>query len=524
VKETFEEAIDQYSSEMFSKTFDRSTVSPALEEIEATLASQDFIVDSLRIAVADFEAEANKTSANEMTLRQAIAELIGLLIECGYDARDLSSLSKSMAFPDGRSAEDRFKSAMSNITTKPRSYSVLTTIEDVKFAGEDSYKIGMVTFHGEKSDYSRFIGKIPEELSFTAQLSGKVVVETAARVFGTEQARAYARREIAKAIDLLSLEDPMVAIREPDEERHSRQIVLDEKMAPADISAVNRLELYGKALDSSTRSNTDKILAILDAVLKKPSNQLTNLETRILAGMHFYRKGNSAFDSRDKVVNYIVSLESMFVLPGEHPSSALPKRVLDVMGVSEDYRSEARRLVEDAYHHRGEILHLGLADEYESGRFSREISALNRRLLGIMFRYVGRSNCETLEQLIELLENETIAEREHMLKTAILEINKEYIGNGVLKHSDGSEIGDVSFTFSYKDDGRYVYVLGSITSFKLKGSITDDRDCYIEGKLDDVVGVFRLDMSVTFSPFGLIELALQKRSTLPFKAKAISKI
>lgn len=524
VKETVEEAIDQYSFEMFSKTFDRSTLSPALDEIEATLASQAFIADCLRISVADFEAEADKTSASEIALRQVIAELIGLLIECGYDRRDLSSLSKSMAFADGRSAEDRFKSVISSLTAKPRSYLVLTTIDDVKFAGEDSYRIGMVTFHGEKSDYSRLIGKIPQELSFTAQLSGKVVAETAAQAFGTEQAKAYARREIAKAIDLLSLEDPMVAIREPDDERHSRQIVLDEKMAPVDISAVNRLELYGKVLDSSTRSNTDKILAILDAVLRKPSNQLADLETRILTGMHFYRKGNSAFDSRDKVVNYMVSLESMFVLPGEHPSSALPKRVLDVMGVSQDYRSEVRRLVEEAYHHRGEILHLGLADEYESGHFSREISALNQRLLGIMFRYVGRSKCETLEQFIELLENETIAEREHMLKTAILDINKEYIGKGVLKHSDGSEIGDVSFTFSYKDDGRYVYMLGSVTSFKLKGSITDDRGCYIEGKLDEVVGVFRLDMSVALSPFGLIELTLQKRSTLPFKARAISRI
>ena len=77
--------------------------------------------------------------------------------------------------------------------------------------------------------------------------------------------------------------------------------------------------------------------------------------------MHFYRKGNAAFDNRDKVVNYIVSLESMFVMPGEHPSNTLPKRVIDVMGVSEEYRSDVRRLMEDAYHHRGEILHLGVA-------------------------------------------------------------------------------------------------------------------------------------------------------------------
>jgi hypothetical protein len=524
VKEIVEQAIDQYSYEMFSKEFDISTLSPALDEIEATLKSPAFIADCLRISVADFVAEAESASAGEITLRQAIAELMGLLIESGYDPRDLSSLSKSMAFADGRRAEERFKSVISSLTANPRSYVVLTTIDDVKFAGDESHRIGLVTFHGEKSDYSRFIGKIPQELSFTAQLSGKVVVESPAQAFGTEQAKGLAHREIAKAIDLLSLEDPAMSIREPNEERHSRQIVLDERMMPADISATNRLELYGKVLDSSTRSNTDKILTILDAVLKKPSNQLTDFERRILAGMHFYRKGNAAFDSRDKVVNYIVSLESMIVMSGEHPSSTLPKRVLDVMGVSKDYRSEVRRLVEDAYHHRGEILHLGLADEQESDHFSREISALDRRLLDIMFRYVGKSKCETLEQFIELLENETVAERERMLKTAILDINKEYMGKGVLKHSDGSEIGDVSFTFSYKDDGRYVYMLGSITSFKLKGSVTHDTGCYIVGTLDGIAGVFRVDMAVVFNPFSLIGLALEKRVTLPFKAKVISRI
>jgi hypothetical protein len=213
----------------------------------------------------------------------------------------------------------------------------------------------------------------------------------------------------------------------------------------------------------------------------------------------------------------------MFVMPGEHPSSTLPKRVLDVMGVGEEYRTEVRRLMEDAYHHRGEILHLGVADERESERFSREMGALNRKLLSIMFRFIDKPECKTLKEFLGFLEKETLTQREDMLKTAILDINKEYVGNGVLKHSDGSEIGDVSFTFSYKDDGRYVYMLGSVTSFKLRGTITDDTGCYIEGTLDGNAGVFRLDISTAYGSLGLIELTLRKRSTLPFKARAISR-
>ena len=497
VKETVEEAIDQYSYEMFSKTFDRSILSVALDEIEETLDSRAFIADCLRISVADFAAEVDKPTVSEIELRQTTTEFIGLLIESGYDPRDLASLSTSMALTDGRSADDRFKSVISSLTANPRSYRVLTTLDDVRFAGDDSYRIGNVTLRGEKYDISGLLGKMSQELnekgeSLVTQFSNKTIAETSANAFGNEQAKDIASQETAKAIDILSLEDPKIAIREPNEERHSRQIVLDDQMVPVGLSAVNRLELYGKELDPSTRSNIDKILGILDVALKKPSNQLTDFETRILTGMRFYRKGNSAFDNRDKVVNYIVSLESMLVMPGEHPSNTLPKRVLDVMGVSGEYRSDVRRLMEDAYHHRGEILHLGVADERESERFSREMGALDQRLLGIMFRYIGKSECETLKEFLGFLEKENLSKREQMLKTALLDVNKEYVGKGVLKHSDGSEIGDVSFTFSYKDDGRYVYMLGSVTSFKLKGTITDDTGCYIEGTLDGSAGVFGL--------------------------------
>jgi hypothetical protein len=528
VKETVEEAIDQYSYEVVSKTFDISALSPALGEIEETLESRLFIADCLRISVADFEAEADKASVTEIELRQATAEFIGLLIESGYHPQDLATLSTSMALTDGRSAEDRFKSVISSLGVNPRSYNVLTTLDDVRFAGDVGYRIGNVTLHGEEYDISELLGKMPQELNemkepLVTQFSKKTIVEASAIAFGNEQANEIASEETAKAIDILSLEDPNIAIREPSEERHSRQIILDDRMVPVGLSAVNRLELYGKVLDQSTRSNIDKILAVLDAVLKKPSNQLTDFETRILTGMHFYRKGNSAFDNRDKVVNYIVSLESMLVMPGEHPSNTLPKRALDVMGVSEEYRSEVRRLLEDAYHHRGEILHLGIADERESERFSREMSALDRRLLGIMFQYIGKSECETLKKFLGFQEKENQARREQILKTALLEINREYTGNGVLKHSDGSEIGDVGFTFSYKDDGRYVYMLGEIKSFKLKGSITDDAGCYVEGTLDGNAGVFRLDISTADGSLGLIGLALQKRNTLSFKAKAISR-
>lgn len=527
VKEILEDAIEQYSNDEFSKTFNKSMLAPALNEIEEKLGSLAFLADCLKILVADFAADAESPSANADTLRLLIIELVGQLIECGHDLEDLSSLSKSMMLPDGRSADERFKSVTSSLAENQRSYSNLTCLDDLRLPGDQSYKIGRVTFHGQEYDLSKQLVKMPPELNqirdlLISQFSKKVVAEISTAAFGYEQAKELSSQEIAKAIDILSLEDPESVIREPSEEKNSRQIVLDDQMLPY-VQAANRLELCGKELDISTRTNLDKILESLGAVLTKPTNQLTDFEMRILAGIHFYRKGNFAFDFRDKVVNYIVSLESMLVGTGEHPSSTLPKRVLDVIGVSEEYRSIVRRLMEDAYHHRGEILHLGLSDKRESKRFSREMRALDRRLLGVMLDYVGKPGCETLMEFLELLEKETLKERERLLKTAVLDINKQFDGSGVLKHSNGSDIGDIAFIFSYKDDGRYVYMLGSITTFKLRGDLKGDTGCYIVGKIHGIDGIFRLDLSVLFNSFDLMGLISGERNTLPFQVGAISK-
>lgn len=528
VKEIVEDAIDQYSYDEFGKTFDKTLVFPLVNEIEASLKSPAFTRDLLNTLVADFVAGVEDSSASEETLRPIMAELIGQLIECGHDRSDLASYSKSMIFQDGRSADERFKAIISDLSSKQHPFVILTCLEDLRFPGNENYKVGQVTLHGQQYDLSRRLDEIAPELkeiqaAYVAQLSNKVITEVSPVAFGREQAKEAGNQEIAKAIDILSLEDPQVLIREPSEEKYSRLIVLNDQMVPVDFTFANRVELYGKELDPTTRTNIDKILQVIGPILTKPPDQLTEFQRRILTGMHFYRRGNSAYDSRDKVVNYIVSLESMLIMTGEHPSSSLPKRVVDVMGIPEENRPKVRRRVEEAYPHRGEILHLGLADKNESERFSREMRYLDDRLLGIMLKYVDRPGCETLRQFIDLLEKETTAERNSILKTALLDINKQYVGSGILRHPDGTDIGDIEFTFSYKDDGRYVYMIGSVTSFKLTGSLTNELGHYIEGKMDGVAGTYRLELSIPFNPFDLMGLMSGQRDTVPFKVKALSK-
>ena len=62
------------------------------------------------------------------------------------------------------------------------------------------------------------------------------------------------------------------------------------------------------------------------------------------------------------------------------------------------------------------------------------------------------------------------------------------MGKGVLKHSDESEIGDITFAFSYKDDGRYVYMLGLVTRLRKQGTFLS----YVPWFLELIVGNARL--------------------------------
>lgn len=523
VKEAVEDALERYANEQFSKEFDKSGLLSSMGDIWKTLESRTFVTDCLKILVADFVAEANGEAATDETIRPFLLELIGQLIEAGHDPRDLISNAKSVMLPDGRSPDVRFKEFVSKLTTIGRGFTILTGLDDLKLASAGSYKIADITLYSENQDL-QILDKMPPELDemkafLKKRLSAKVVAEIHSVAFGNIQASEFARERIAQAIDIVSLQDPDVVIREPREERQTNEFVLNEKME-LEVSVTNRVELLGKILDESACKKVDGILGVLNLLLTKPPTQLTEFEKRILAGIHYYRRGNFAFDPRDKVINYTVSLESMLV--SEHPSTTLPNRVLNVNGINEDHRSKLRKLIEAAYHHRGEILHLGISDKIESERFSREMRELDRRTLGVLLNYVGKPNCETLKQFLEVLEKETLAERDQALKSALLEINKQFSGKGTIKYSNGMDIGDVDFTIGYRDDSRYVYILGSINSFKLRGSLTPATGCYIEGKLAGYAEVFHLDMLTQFDPFDLMPL-LGGVGTLPFQAVGLSK-
>jgi hypothetical protein len=521
--------LGQYSYELVDQQFSKSDLISVLSEIASEVDSERFSGDYRSLLIADFAAAAKGAVPQSDSLPSIVSELIGELIEIGHDPNDLLALGQQLVLSNGRPADKRFEDFVSNLRAGPRQYTTITSFEDVQLEDDRAVEIGSLVLRGQKHDFSPLLEKI-ESSSFPPEykdflkgsvnpLANKVSVEMPTMNFGPGEAREVGAIEISKAVDVLSIQDPNVLIIEPRERKQSRMIVLDSSMLPVQVSAANRLELYGKNLDSESLTELELILQAIRPILVKPAKQLTEFERRILTGMHFYRKGNSAFDSVDKVVNYVVSLESMLVMRGERPSTTLPRRVLEVLSVGIEYRPLMRKALENAYHHRGEILHSGVIDKRESDRVAAELRELNRRLLGIITEYTGRPSCDTLRQFIEMIERDTITKREAMLSNVLLEINRDYSGKGVLKKSDGSPVGDVEFTLSCKDDGRYVYIIGSMKRFNLTGSITDDRKHYVEATFDGVSGSYKLSLSAPFNPKSLIRMLGGQLAEIPFKVQ-----
>jgi hypothetical protein len=531
VKNYMEEVLSHYSYEVLEGQFDRSGVSPVLDEIADMLDSDLFPADCLRILIADFAA-GPEASTDDNQLQRIVVELIGGLVQNGHHTRDLLSLGQQMALDDGRSADERFRTFLSYLFMAPRRFTVLTGLQDVRLEDAAAVPIGNVTLFGREHDFSSLLrgvesSTIQKEIrdlfaEAIKSLSNKVSLQISTIGFGPEHALDHCDEEIAKAIDVLSLQDPRALIREP-REHHSTMMVLDDRSLPVHMSGTRRLELYGKELDAETLASLDRILQITRHIIMKAPARLSEFERRILTAMHFYRKGNSAFDFVDKVVSYIVCLESMLVMKGERPSTTLPRRVLDVLCVSKEYSPRMRKLVEDAYRHRGEILHYGITDEEKSERVSAELRELDRWLLSILLEYTCRPGLKTFKQFIDAIEKDAVAKRQAMLANAVLDINKNYSGRGILKKTDGSAVGDIGFTVSYRDDGRYVYILGSMTSFRLSGSITE-TEYFIEATLDGVEGKYMLSLAVSFNPHVLIELLSGRRGAVPFKVREMSRI
>ncbi len=530
IKERLTEILGRYSSEVVSKQFDPIKLLRIADDIslenESQVLTSRYLERLVRMVVLLLESE----DIDENELRKAIRDLLGELIRIGHKTEDLGYWGTTLCL-GGPSPEDIITLMVSSLLSPPKKWLVLTGIEDLELADDQSVAVGNLTLRGVDHSFSfpikaneRAIDHQVLKDLVTPQLNalrGNVTCETQTMAFGSQQARLLAWEEISKCVDVLGIIDPNSVIREPREQRHHKTIAFDEDMRPA-LEAGTRTELHGKRLDSGTLASLDKILAVTQSTLNKRPEELTEFERRFLTALHFYRRANYSFEPIDKVVNYVVALESMLIKRDERPSVTLLKRIPEVLWVITEHRSRLKNPLRKAYHLRGQILHSGLRNKRESETASRELLEINRKVLAIIINYLSNRGVTSLKEFLEKSHEDAAAHRANVLQNALLDVNQTYSGQGKL-NSAVSIIGKADFSFSYKDDGKYVSMEGFITKVELLGSISQPGSV-LEGSFDGVTKKFKLELATPVDQLDVFELAGGRVERLPFRVRAISTV
>lgn len=528
--------LGEYSYELVGGEFDRTPIVEIADDIERAMNSPGFIHELLKKSVQELVSLLKGGDLPEEQIRRLLTRLVDDLVMAGHSAAGLRHLTTTLTAP----GSDPERIAKSLLLAAPAKWIVLASIDDIGLQDDKSVSIGDVTLRGVEHDFSSLcddirktriedtskdVELIKQTIKEVKGLRGKVTAEIATAAYSPSQATENAVQAISRMIDVLAIHDPNIVIREPREQPLHRMIVIDPHHgALAGTSVARRLEIsMKKNLGEATIGSLERIVEAVDQLLEKNPSDLNEFERRILNAMHFYRKGTFAFDALDKVVNYFVTLESMLVMRGERPSSTLPLRVLEVLGVAKVNTKEVKGLVEEAYRHRGEILHLGRVEPDAARRVESSLFEVNRRVIGILADHLKNPRCDTLEHFLAVIRDEAVVERERMLKDALLEINRQYLGAGTLSAKDGAQIGEVTFSFKYSDDGRYIYVLGAITKFTPLRTLLEDVQL-IDAKFEGISGDFKIELIKLLDRFALMELLTGRIKSVPFQARRLVRL
>ena len=494
--------IGYYSNEIFLNDFEISLLKEAVDNIYDEVTSETFLEIYLGNLYGKLSCELKSETYSVVIINSLLKEILVELLKKGFMKKDLALNSKSRI----PSLDSQLQKLADMIHRSTSRWTVIVPINGVEFKDTDPYKIGKVKFYDKNTyDYSKVIDAInasfykTEEKKNKAEemiinfLTDKIIVETEVDAYGKNGAEENGFLEISKTIDSLSLWKSDVTIKEPEFEEICEFIVLNPETGM--FYSWNRDPRYmGKVkLDKDIKD----FLKVFDPIFNKPYNELTELEKNITSTLHWYRKGNVSVYPPDKLLNYIIALESLLTTgkdKGSGKKKIISDRAIEVIWILNDYREKYKEKIKQMYDYRNKIVHEGSTDIFNLEDEAKELGKITKMAL---LRVVGKtSECETLDKFLEFNEKEIRKKRKDELENARklgIEINKKIKGEGILKNKTGGPLGKVSFVFEIKDDGKFVVNEVSISSSfkKVEGWVKitfSEKDFSIEGDLENIEG------------------------------------
>jgi len=493
--------IGYYSNEIFLNDFEISPLKEIVDYIYTEITSETFLETYLENLYGELSRELKSETYSVMNINSLLKEILVELLKKGFVKKDLALNSKSRI----PSLDSQLQKLTDIIHSSTGRWTVIVPINGVEFKDMNPYKIGKVKFYNKNTyDDSKLIDAINASLYKREEdknkaegviinfLKDRIIVEAEVSAYGKNGAGENGFLEISKVIDGISLWKSDVTIKEPKFDEICEFIVLNRETGM--FYSWNRDPRYMGKVKLDT--DMEDFLKVFDSIFNKPYNEYTELEKNITSTLHWYRKGNVSMYPPDKLLNYIIALESLVTTgkdKGSGKKEIISERTIEVIGVLNDYREKYKGKIKKLYDYRSKIVHEGSTNIFNLEDKAKELGKIiEMALLSVAGKI---DECVTLEKFLEYNEKERHKKRKDELEKVQklgIEINKKIKGEGMLKKRAGGPLGKVSFVFEIKDDGKFVVNEVSISSFKkVEGMLkiaSSEKDFVIEGNLENIEG------------------------------------
>ena len=495
--------IRHYSNEIFLNYFEISLLKEIVDDIYAEVTSKAFLEKYLGDLYGKLSHELKLEIYSAEIINGLLKEILVEFFKKGFAKKELSLKPTSKSpIP---SVDYQLQKLHDMIHRPATKWSVIVSIDGVEFKDTNVYKIGKVKFYDKNTyDYSKVIDAVNTSFYKTEEdknkaegmifnfLKDKIIVEAEVDAYGINGAEENGFLEISKVIDSLSLLRSDVTIKEPEFEEICEFIVLNRETGM--FYSWNRDPRHMKKVELG--KDVKDFLKVFDPIFNKPYNELTELEKNVTIALHWYRKGNVSVYLPDKLLNYIIALESLLITgkgSGSRKKEIISNRAIEVIWILKDYREKYKDKIKKMYGYRNKIVHEGSTDIFNLEDKAKELGKITEMALLSVADKINE--CVTLEKFLEYNEKGIRKKRKDDLEKARklgIEINKKIKGEGILKKKTGGPIGKVSFVFEIKDDDKFVVNEVGISSFKkLEGMIKigdSEKDFIIEGNLENIEG------------------------------------
>lgn len=289
-----------------------------------------------------------------------------------------------------------------------------------------------------------------DEPTVSEQLVEKTLIAFPIEAFATYGGRERALERLSEILDLFSYSHSISQVQEPHFQKKAKYLVWhdngESRCTPASV----------------TESGWEATLFEwdIDRIFEKlvPASQHDSpLSTKLIRGLHFFRKGNNSRRDIDTIIYYIACLETITGIGRVYRDEVIEKGLLlgKVRKSDMETFSEA---VERIYQFRNEALHAGLRQVDTRGEVDM-MRGMLKRALEEMAEAINEEGVESMPEFLSYFQAKKQATYEEWLDKIEqdgFEVDTAYSFTGTMYNAEDDVKGDVGGEIEFVEDGQFI--------------------------------------------------------------------